>query len=142
MAACASHHVPEQADVVVTEYAYNNVNFWETGTPPFDSPLTRSYERLVRWLLRLPRAPAVVIMSVFNFEHGRPFRGAYWGGNVERDTGELALFYDAPSLSVKGCCYHLMAGNVSGYRVDGSVNHLPENAPLAKRSAYFFWDSE
>jgi hypothetical protein len=141
MAACASHHVPQDADVVITEYAFNNLNT-AIEESPFDKPLTRSYERLVRWLLRLPHAPAVVLLNVFNFEHSRPFRGAYWGGSTERDTNELSFFYDLPSLSIKGCCYHFMAANARGFRVDGEVRKLHEGATLAERSDYFFWDSE
>ena len=141
MAVCASHHVPEDADVVITEYAVNNRNFWEAGTA-FDTPLTRSYERLMRWLLRLPRAPAVVMLDMFNWRDGWPFRGAYWGGSVERDTRELSLFYDAPSVSVKGGVYHLMVGNVSGYRVDNFVKNLAPGTPAEQQRDYFFYDSE
>lgn len=50
-------------------------NFWTTGTA-FDQPLTRSYERLVRRLLGLPKRPALVFLNMFNWHDGWPFRCA------------------------------------------------------------------
>lgn len=55
---------------------------------------------------------------------------------------ELAMFYDVPSVSVKGCCYHLMRSNASGFRVDRPANSLPEGTSKEVQRKYFFWDSE
>ncbi len=35
---------------------------------------------------------------------------------------QFALYYDLPTLSVKGCCYHLMVQSVPGFWVNVSRN--------------------
>jgi hypothetical protein len=98
-------------------------------------------ERLLRRLLNYPNKPAVILLNAFAYTGGFPFRGAFWGGSVERDTPDLALYYDLPALSVKGCCYHLMRADVPGYRVDNQVRWLPPDTPLAVKSQYFYMDN-
>jgi hypothetical protein len=107
----------------------------------FNNDKTRSFERLVRSLLNYPKRPAVLLMNAFNYQDGYPFRGAFWGGSVERDTPEFSLYYDLPAVSVKGCCYQLMQTEVPGFRVDNRVKDLPADASAADKQQYFFYDT-
>jgi hypothetical protein len=91
-------------------------------------------------LLNYPRRPAVLLLNAFAYEGGFPFRGSFWGGSVERDTPEFSLYYDLPAVSVKGCCYHLMQSNVSGFRVDTQVRNLPKDAALEEKQQFFYFD--
>jgi hypothetical protein len=107
----------------------------------FNNDKTRSFERLVRRLLNYPKRPAVLLINAFSYADGFPFRGAFWGGSVERDTPEFSLYYDLPAVSVKGCCYHLMQINASGFRVDNSVKDLPSDASIEDKQQFFYFDN-
>lgn len=84
------------------------------------SPCRRPYERLIRKLLALPSAPAVVLLHAYAWFKPDPAEGVYYS-NAERDLSELASYYGLPSLSVKSCCYEAMLQGMPGFQVSGRV---------------------
>jgi len=124
MASCHNVFVPAHADIVFVEYARND-NAQLQGD--FTGPLRRSYERLLRKLLKYQHKPAVIILSSFVWHpllRGNsldllpwPRDGGYWSGNCERDLMEFALYYRLALLSLKGATYLNMAAGMPGFWV-------------------------
>lgn len=58
MAMCLHSHIPPDIDAIIVEYNVND------GTAKGNVPERRAHERLLRKLLKLPRAPLVMEMVV------------------------------------------------------------------------------
>ena len=93
-------------------------------SPAMDNPQRRAFERLLRKLLRMPRAPAVVIVCAYSYLMSRP-PGQYWA-NAEADYFELATFYSLPLLSLKAAVYHALVAGRPPFLVNGTVAEDPK----------------
>uniref|UniRef100_A0A7S3S018 SGNH hydrolase-type esterase domain-containing protein n=2 Tax=Emiliania huxleyi TaxID=2903 RepID=A0A7S3S018_EMIHU len=129
---CFNWHLPPKPDLVVVEYAVN-----------FDTTVDEdaaSFERLLRQLLKLPGAPAVLLLNTLELM----VHPASWGANVQRiffsgcdgygclkappwaDSNDLAFPYEAkaedaivrlagyygvPSVSLRGALYSELKSN-------------------------------
>jgi len=96
-----------------------SVNDEAHPSPPMDNPQRRAFERLLRKLLRMPRGPAVVLVSAYAYHMSRP-PGQYWA-NAEADYFEFATFYQLPLLSLKAAVFHALVANKPPFLVSGSV---------------------
>jgi DNA polymerase alpha subunit B len=117
MSLCVDLHVPKNADLIFVQYAFNDAAH---PTPYLDNPQRRELERLLRKLLRLPNAPAVILLNAYSWLWNSP-PGQYWAG-AEAEFFEFATFYQLPLLSLKACCYHLLAVGQPPFYVDGTTN--------------------
>lgn len=64
MEVCNKMHIPSNVDVIITEF---NVNDDPNPSPPMDNIARRSYERMLRKLLKYPNKPAVIVMNSFRW---------------------------------------------------------------------------
>ncbi len=90
-----------------------------------NAPLHRSYERLLRTLLQLPRRPAVVLLELYSWlakSWANPKGdGSFWA-SAERYHFEFAEYYGLPLLSLRAAAYHSMRVNKDGFQV-GRMHH-------------------
>lgn len=112
-AQCLESHVPSTADVVVVD-----------GATIRSSP--HELEPLLRRLLVLPRAPAVLVLHLFHFcltnsgcrapagvdPWSHAHMAANWqaGARMERDLSDLGAYYGLPVLSFRAAYYHAALG--------------------------------
>uniref|UniRef100_A0A7S0S1A6 SGNH hydrolase-type esterase domain-containing protein n=1 Tax=Chlamydomonas leiostraca TaxID=1034604 RepID=A0A7S0S1A6_9CHLO len=111
MSVCHNMHIPKDSDIIFVEYS---VNDWHNPTPAFQNNVRRPFERLLRKLLNYPKRPAVVMMHQYIWYQAYPFEGSFWN-NAEREFQEFAMYYQIPTVSIKACCYHLLANNTVGF---------------------------
>jgi len=106
---CLESHVPSTADLVVVD-----------GATIRSSP--HELEPLLRRLLALPRAPAVLVLHLFHFcltntgcsapvgvdPWSHSHMAANWqaGARMERDLSDLGAYYGLPVLSFRAAYYH------------------------------------
>jgi hypothetical protein len=76
----------------------------------------RPFERLLRKVLSLPNAPAVILLHAYAWFRPDPGPGAFYS-NAERDFNEFAEYYGLPAVSVKSCCHAAMRANEPGFQV-------------------------
>ncbi|KAL4430719.1 hypothetical protein ABPG75_005975 [Micractinium tetrahymenae] len=114
--ACAEIMVPQDADIVVVEFAMNDgtqVDCSRDGSGTV--PARASFERLLRKLQALPNRPAVVVLNSYSFIRGA--MGSYLK-NAENEMAIIAAYYGLPTLSVRAAVFHQMLRNQKGYQVD------------------------
>ncbi|KAL4855511.1 hypothetical protein ACK3TF_003849 [Chlorella vulgaris] len=121
------------ADLITVELTYN-----EHPNLPFTSSDRKGFEQLLRKLLRMPKAPAIVLLHHFSWHQNigdGVAEGLYYRG-AEPHLATLAQYYDIPSPSlrdavskVQTCCWERPS---SGKRI--------EQAEEADRGDYFFAD--
>ncbi|GIL76842.1 hypothetical protein Vretimale_8688 [Volvox reticuliferus] len=109
-----------------------------------DFPL-RSFEQLVRKLLRLPRRPAVVLLNIFRWfsesridADQRP-SDTYYFTNAEAQFFEFATYYGLPLISLKAAVYHHMVAGTRGFQVD-TLRFLTRSNTSADEEALFYED--
>ncbi|KAL4432396.1 hypothetical protein ABPG77_001695 [Micractinium sp. CCAP 211/92] len=114
--ACAEIMVPQDADIVVVEFAMNDgtqVDCSRDGSGTV--PARASFERLLRKLQALPNRPAVIVLNSYSFIRGA--MGSYLK-NAENEMAIIAAYYGLPTLSVRAAVFHQMLRNQKGYQVD------------------------
>ncbi|GLI65300.1 hypothetical protein VaNZ11_008793 [Volvox africanus] len=129
-------------DLVLLEYAINDPPFLE---PQMINEPRKSFEQLVRKLLRLPRRPAVVLLNLFRWfsesrvgADQRP-SDTYYFTNAEAQFFEFATYYGLPLLSLKAAVYHHMVAGTRGFQVD-TLRHLTRRNESADKEALFYED--
>ncbi|EFN59047.1 expressed protein [Chlorella variabilis] len=133
--ACAEVMVPEDADIVVVEFAMNDgtqVDCARDGSGTV--PARGSFERLLRKLQALPNRPAVVVLNAYSFIRGSV--GSYLK-NAENEMSIIAAYYGLPTLSMRAAVFHQMLRNQYGYRVD---RVRTENLESSKPNELFLFD--
>jgi lysophospholipase L1-like esterase len=128
MAVCSSSHIPNNTDLVILEYAVNDIPRTVHGMSLMDNSERRAMERLLRRLLEYPHRPAVVFLNIFSWfvATSGELRGVFYH-HAEADFAEFSWYYSIPSVSVKAAVYPLMERNASGFRVDKCCRHTPED---------------
>ncbi|GAX72559.1 hypothetical protein CEUSTIGMA_g15.t1 [Chlamydomonas eustigma] len=129
---CNGIHIPLESNMIILEYSHNDEH---APLPLFDNHVRRSFERLLRKLLDYPKRPAILLLHTYAWHETSDPKGKYWG-NAERELGEIGLYYSLPAVSVRGCCYHLMRKNVSGFRVD-HARRIPEMFEVLKFETWY-----
>ncbi len=109
MSACVRNHLPEQVDLVLIEYAVNDL-----PCHPFDSDQRMGFERLLRKVLNYPKRPAVVLVNTYQWFN---VKGEYTG-HVEADFMEYGSYYGLPVVSLKAAAHELMDTGVDGFWVN------------------------
>ncbi|KAL4443895.1 hypothetical protein ABPG75_011632 [Micractinium tetrahymenae] len=136
-ALCGDGLIPQDADIVVLEFAFNDYYAGLNIT----GPERAAYERLVRRVLRFPSAPAVFSMHFFSYWYAKakmkaPGQALFYNTG-EDDLAVIAQFYDVPVLSLRNAAIHHMYSNDPGFRVDLMT---PKKVPGTNLSDYFYWD--
>jgi hypothetical protein len=118
MSACVRNHLPEDVDLVLVEYAVNDL-----PGHLLDSDQRMGFERLLRKVLNYPKRPAVVLVNTYQWFN---VKGSYWG-NVEADFSEYASYYGLPTVSLKAAAHELMDTGADGFWVNTTrVAALPD----------------
>ncbi|EFN59203.1 hypothetical protein CHLNCDRAFT_56786 [Chlorella variabilis] len=112
--ACAEQMVPPSADLVVVEFTYN-----EPEDDPFDSPARRGFEELLRKLLKLRGAPAVVMLHHYAwwFTYGDGLDAGLYYRAGEAQLQVFANYYDMPAVSMRNVLWPLMNAGVEGFKL-------------------------
>jgi len=122
---CLDWHLPPAgADLVLVEYA---VNFDSTEED------SKSFERLIRRLLRLPNQPAVIIINTMELvpPHGglpweddkTPYPSAtdlsfnYRTTGAEDAINDIAQYYGVPCVSLRGALFDQLKANSSAFPI-------------------------
>ncbi|KAG1678961.1 hypothetical protein FOA52_013024 [Chlamydomonas sp. UWO 241] len=151
MSLCYALHVPQEADIIFVDYAYNDdwgaqVPISETNELGSFNSMRRPYERLLRKLLSYPRNPAVVLIHSFVWNDPMPgvLPGTYYH-SAERDLHEFATYYQLQELSVKAGAFHLMQSGTKGFQVNHAraaavpgVDPQSVDAPFTAGHAFYF----
>lgn len=87
-------------------------------------------ERLLRKLLAMPNAPAVVLLHAYAWLRPDPVEGSFYS-NAEAELEEFARYYGLQSVSVKGCCYEAMRKALPGFQVGMHVSRSSLSRCLA-----------
>ncbi|GBF91596.1 hypothetical protein Rsub_04336 [Raphidocelis subcapitata] len=116
---CLSRFLNSTADLVFVEFIANDGSEMDTQLQgPLDK--TRSFERFLRKIQGQPSAPAVVMMNMLVSEmaypptgmNGKPKRAFY---STPEDTyGNLAQYYDIPTISYRDALWQLGDNNLRG----------------------------
>lgn len=115
---CHNKRLPPNVDVVFLEFAINDGNTAKNH---------RSFERLVRTILRYPNSPAVVIMNYVNpFARCKgpdmDYEGLFQRGHLlDLEYSEVGRYYDIPVISTRTCCTDLMVQGAPGFRIDRPI---------------------
>lgn len=114
-ATCLQHHVPQDVDLVTLEFTVN-----ESPKAPYTSPERRSYEQLIRRLLKLPGRPAVMLLHHYAYweAHGDGLDRGLFYREPEGQLTAFAQYYDLPALSVRAAAWHLMKAGIDRFKVD------------------------
>lgn len=89
---CYMHHIPQDVDLVILEYAVNDSRYW--------NPQGAKYaEFLFRALLNLPSRPALMWLAVHS-----PHWATYL--TAQENHQPLVQYYDMPMVSLKNMLYH------------------------------------
>ncbi|GFR52534.1 hypothetical protein Agub_g15107 [Astrephomene gubernaculifera] len=136
---------PERVDLILLEYAINDEAFPD---PPWENEHRKSFELLVRKLLRLPRRPPVVLLNTYRWHSEgalrgptgtkRPSGGIYYT-NTEAHYFEFATYYGLPMISLKAAVYHQMMAGVRGCQVHSLRYQTRENSS-SDPAALFYED--
>ncbi|GIL56585.1 hypothetical protein Vafri_11927 [Volvox africanus] len=129
-------------DLVLLEYAINDPPFL---VPQMINEPRKSFEQLIRKLLRLPRRPAVVLLNLFRWfsessvgADQRP-SDTYYFTNAEAQFFEFATYYGLPLVSLKAAVYHHMVAGTRGFQVD-TLRYLTRRNDSADKEALFYED--
>lgn len=120
-AACAEQMVLPDADLVVIEFTYN-----EPHDKEYDSPQRRGFEQLLRKVLDLPGAPAVIMLHQYSwwFTYGDGLTNGLYYLPAEAQLTVFANYYDMPVVSLRAAVWRLMAAGIDGFRVS---SHRPDS---------------
>lgn len=143
-AACAEQMVAPDADLVFVEFTYND------HENPYDSPVRRGFEQLLRKLLALPGQPAVVMVHYYSwwFTYGDGLdRGLYYYPGADQ-MSVFADYYDFPVVNMRAAVWRLMQAGAPGFKADrvlGKDIKSPLGAPIPQASPgteqdYFYAD--
>ncbi|PSC68097.1 CRT (chloroquine-resistance transporter)-like transporter [Micractinium conductrix] len=118
-AACAKQMVPPGTDLAIVEFSFNEFD------GDFDTAQRRGFERLLRTLARLPRAPAVIVLHHYAwwFADGHGQSGGVFYAAAEAPLSTMAQYYDMPSPSLRNAIYHDLRADVAPFRI--SATHIP-----------------
>ena len=123
---CAKTLIPD-ADLVIIEFTANDPipskrlslgNYSPNDAVTFAT--MKAYERLIRTVLGLESAPAVVLYHYYSWHDaggGGNTLAAYYH-TIESEYHTLGQYYGLPQLSIRAAFYQLMVENVSRYRAD------------------------
>ncbi|KAI3430755.1 hypothetical protein D9Q98_009167 [Chlorella vulgaris] len=143
---CLERLVPQDADLITVELTYN-----EHPNLPFTSSDRKGFEQLLRKLLRMPKAPAIVLLHHFSWHQNigdGVAEGLYYRG-AEPHLATLAQYYDIPSPSLRDAVYAEMRADLAPFKVSKvqtccwerpSSGKRIEQAEEADRGDYFFAD--
>ncbi|KAI7842797.1 hypothetical protein COHA_003543 [Chlorella ohadii] len=146
---CVESIVPQDADLVVVEFAIN-----DPGPPiSYASKFRRRYEQLLRRLLLLPSKPAVILLQAYPW--WMSFGDGFWQGlyyrEPETELTVLGQYYDLPVVSVRAAAWRLMQAGIEGFKVDkvtfrpyqrsrANQSHAIPLADASEKDDYFFED--
>ena len=91
--------------MVVLEFVVND-GMVDGTHDSFDTPRRRAYEQLLRTVLSLDNAPAVISMHFFAWWRAKkypmnPLDPSLFYNTAENDLSVMAQYYDVPSLSIR-----------------------------------------
>lgn len=114
-APCLQTLVPPDTDLVLLEYDVNDGYYEFTESllikdtrgwwvDHIESPARRTFERILRQLMGMPTAPAIIYMHAW--EGYRNHSNYYWGVEDKYDT--ILKFYGLPSLSMRNSLHYYL----------------------------------
>lgn len=98
----------------------------------YSSSERRAYEQVLRHVLRLPKAPAVLMLQVYPWHQGGGDEGVTAGLFYREPEGQQTVFgsyYDVPVVSLRAAAYHLMRLGVDGFKARGSRGAAANEPP-------------
>ncbi|KAG9046394.1 cap64-like protein [Tulasnella sp. UAMH 9824] len=95
---CSGHHLPDQTDLVILEFAADDPN---------DPAWLDHFDLLVRSILQRPDQPAVLILGHFSPQ----VHGIHGYNDPLHLHNLVAQFYDVPLISTKGAIFHDFISN-------------------------------
>jgi len=117
---------PHTTDCAACPHAHHvgdSQSLGATATTP--AARRRALEVLMRKLLQLPGAPAVVYLHWWSPTTNQGSR-SFWNHTVEPESGTLAAYYSLPTLTLRNVWYPRWAANERGFLsrdVMCSINH-------------------
>ncbi|KAI7842255.1 hypothetical protein COHA_003896 [Chlorella ohadii] len=143
-ATCTERLVPAESDLVVVEFTFN-----EAPELPYTSPNRRSFEALLRKLLRMPRSPAVVVLHHYGWYHsaGDGISAGLYYRAAETHLSTMAQYYDIPSPSLRNAVYQEMQADIAPFKyskvhmccMQAGGKEVPQAAEEERRQ-YFYND--
>jgi lysophospholipase L1-like esterase len=91
---CYNKHIPNDLDIVFVEFSVNDGSVFPDERGSGDIANTRHMELLIRSLLQMPKTPAVILVSFFNFRADHYFDG-------QEAHLPVANYYNIPYISLK-----------------------------------------
>lgn len=132
-ASCVATLVDPDTDLVFLEFAVNDQHDADET-----SIQRRSYEFMLRSVLRVASQPAVVLLNHYSWYLARGdgvSSGLFFSG-PESSFNDLAQYYDVTSMSMRAAAWRLMDKNIDGFRVDKQVR----GTSTASDKNYIYFD--
>eukprot|EP00854_Cymbomonas_tetramitiformis_P003098 gene3098-3932_t len=115
---CVREHVPADVDLVIIEYAVNQML---PDKSIAKSDPVQQYERLVRKLIRFPNRPAIILLQTFSWSRGfNRIAHNSWSSFFETPEDHFAVvakYYGLPSLSLRDAIFHNVLRLERGYAI-------------------------
>ncbi|KAL4452446.1 hypothetical protein ABPG75_008108 [Micractinium tetrahymenae] len=114
-ASCVDTLVGDNADLVFVEFAVN-----DQRDAAETSIQRRSYEFMLRSVLRVASQPAVILLNHYSWflSKGDGRREGLFFSGPESTFNDLAQYYDVTAMSMRAAAWRLMDENIDGFRVD------------------------
>ncbi|KAK3267498.1 hypothetical protein CYMTET_22694 [Cymbomonas tetramitiformis] len=126
---CVREHVPADVDLVIVEYAVNQML---PGVNIAKAMPVMQYERMIRKLLAFESRPAVILLQTFGWSRGfNRIASNTWSSFFETPEDHFAVvakYYGLPSLSLRDAIFHNVLRKEKGYNLESVLADCPPEA--------------